>query len=73
MPSQSLYTTTLQTSKRIILLMQRVPTVDLFAQEMKYLHNNGFKVLLLNQLGFNSIDNVFYLTRAVSSIHSTTN
>jgi hypothetical protein len=48
-------------------------TVDLFAQEMKYLHNNGFKVLLLNQLGFNSIDNVFYLTRAVSSIHSTTN
>jgi len=28
-------------------------TVGLFAQEMKYPHDNGFRVLLLNQLGYN--------------------
>jgi hypothetical protein len=39
-------------------------TLDLFAQEMKYLHDNGFKVLLLNQLGYNPIDNVFYIKSA---------
>ncbi|MDQ6666781.1 MAG: polysaccharide deacetylase family protein [Thermoproteota archaeon] len=38
-----------------------VTTVDLFAQEMKYLHDNGFKVLLLNRLGFDTTKNVFYL------------
>jgi peptidoglycan/xylan/chitin deacetylase (PgdA/CDA1 family) len=27
-------------------------TLDLFAQEMKYLHDNGFRVLLLNQVGY---------------------
>lgn len=27
-------------------------TVPLFDQEMKYLHDNGFKVLSLNQIGF---------------------
>ena len=36
-------------------------TVDLFAQEMKYLHDNGFRVLLLNQVGFDPTKNVFYL------------
>jgi hypothetical protein len=36
-------------------------TVPLFDQEMKYLHDNGFKVLLLNQLGFNPNNNVLYL------------
>lgn len=36
-------------------------TVDLFAQEMKYLHDNGFKVLLMNQFGFNTANNIFYL------------
>jgi peptidoglycan/xylan/chitin deacetylase (PgdA/CDA1 family) len=36
-------------------------TVDLFAQEMKYLHDNGFRVLLLNQLGYNQNNNVFYI------------
>jgi len=36
-------------------------TVDLFAQEMKYLHDNGFKVLVLNQLGFDPANNVFYI------------
>jgi hypothetical protein len=36
-------------------------TVDLFAQQMKYLYDNGFKVLLLNQFGFDPTNNVFYL------------
>jgi hypothetical protein len=36
-------------------------TVDLFAQQMKFLHDNGFKVLLLNQLGYDSINNIFYI------------
>jgi len=36
-------------------------TVQLFDQEMRYLHDNGFKVLLLNQFGFNPTNNVFYL------------
>jgi polysaccharide deacetylase len=36
-------------------------TVDLFAQQMKYLHDNGFKVLLLNRLGYDTTNNVFYI------------
>ena len=36
-------------------------TLDLFAQEMKYLHDNGFRVLLLNQLGYDPNNNVFYI------------
>jgi Polysaccharide deacetylase len=42
-------------------------TVDLFAQEMKYLHDNGFKVLLLNQFGFDPANNVFYIKNVPSS------
>jgi hypothetical protein len=38
-------------------------TLNLFAQEMKYLHDNGFKVLLLNQLGYDPNSNVFYIKR----------
>jgi peptidoglycan/xylan/chitin deacetylase (PgdA/CDA1 family) len=38
-------------------------TVDLFAQQMKYLYDNGFKVLLLNQFGFDPTNNVFYLKK----------
>jgi len=38
-------------------------TLDLFAQEMTYLHNNGFRVLLLNQLGYVPKSNVFYIIR----------
>ena len=35
-------------------------TLNLFAQEMKYLHDDGFRLLLLNQLdGPNN--NVFYI------------
>ena len=36
-------------------------TVPLFDQEMKYLHDNGFNVLLLNQFGFDPVNNIFYL------------
>jgi peptidoglycan/xylan/chitin deacetylase (PgdA/CDA1 family) len=36
-------------------------TVDLFDQEMKYLHDNGFKVVSLNQLGYDTMNNVLYL------------
>jgi hypothetical protein len=36
-------------------------TVNLFAQQMKFLHDNGFKVLVLNQLGFDPTKNVFYV------------
>jgi peptidoglycan/xylan/chitin deacetylase (PgdA/CDA1 family) len=38
-------------------------TLDLFAQEMKYLYDNGFRVLLLNQLGYDPNSNVFYIKR----------
>jgi peptidoglycan/xylan/chitin deacetylase (PgdA/CDA1 family) len=41
--------------------MSSTLTVSLFAQEMKYLHDNGFKVLLLNQLGYDTKHNAFYL------------
>jgi hypothetical protein len=39
-------------------------TVDLFAQQMKYLHDNGFRVLLLNQLGYDPSNNVFVIKNA---------
>src|SRR5215469_6034995 len=38
-------------------------TFGLFTQEMKYLHDNGFRVLLLNQLGYDPNNNVFYIMR----------
>lgn len=47
-------------------------TVQLFDQEMQYLHDNGFKVLLLNQFGFDPTNNVFYLKNVPSSTHGTT-
>lgn len=36
-------------------------TVDLFAQQMKYLHDTGFRVLLLNQLGYDPNNYVFHI------------
>jgi Polysaccharide deacetylase len=36
-------------------------TVGLFAQQMKYLHDNGFGVLLLNQLGYDPNNDVFHI------------
>jgi len=47
-------------------------TVPLFDQEMQYLHDNGFKVLLLNQFGFDPTNNVFYLKNVPSSTSGTT-
>jgi hypothetical protein len=35
--------------------------VSLFDQEMKYLHDNGFKVLTMKDLGYNTQTNTFYL------------
>ena len=46
--------------------------VPLFAQMMKYLHDNGFKVLTMNQLGYDNINNVFYIKNIPSSSTSTT-
>ena len=39
-------------------------TVNLFDQEMKYLHDNGFRVLTLTQLGYDPTNNVFYIRNA---------
>jgi hypothetical protein len=36
-------------------------TVALFDKEMKYLYDNGFKVLLLNQLGYDTMHNTFFI------------
>jgi hypothetical protein len=35
--------------------------VSLFAQEMKYLHDNGFKVLTLRDLGYDTQNHVLYI------------
>ena len=35
--------------------------ISLFAQEMKYLHDNAFRVLTLNDLGYDTKNNVFYI------------
>jgi len=34
---------------------------------MKYLHDNGFRVLLLNQLGYDPNNNTFYIKKVPSS------
>jgi hypothetical protein len=47
-------------------------TVNLFDQEMKYLHDNGFRVLTLSQLGYDPINNVFYIKNGSSSGSTTT-
>ena len=39
-------------------------TVPLFAQEMQYLHDNGFEVLTLSQLGYDTTNNVFNIKNA---------
>ncbi len=44
-------------------------TVDLFAQEMKYLHDTGFR--LLNQLGYDANNNIFYIKKVPSSANGT--
>jgi len=42
-------------------------TVNLFDQEMKYLNDNGFKVLTINQLGYDPINNAFYIKNGPTS------
>ena len=34
---------------------------------MKYLHDNGFKVLVLNQLAYDPNNNIFYITTTNSN------
>lgn len=46
--------------------------VPLFAQMMKYLHDNGFKVLTMNQLGYDNTNNVFYMKNIPSPSPTTT-
>jgi hypothetical protein len=48
-------------------------TVPLFDKEMQYLHDNGFKVLLLNQFGFDPTNNMLYLKSFPSFNGTTTN
>ncbi|HET7147161.1 MAG TPA: polysaccharide deacetylase family protein [Candidatus Nitrosopolaris sp.] len=36
-------------------------TINLFDQEMRYLHDNGFKVLRMNQLGYDTTNHFFYI------------
>ena len=40
--------------------------VRLFAQMMKYLHDNGFKILTMSQLGCDTTNNLFYLRNILS-------
>ena len=35
--------------------------VGLFAKEMNYLHENGFRVLPMADLGYNQKDNILYI------------
>jgi peptidoglycan/xylan/chitin deacetylase (PgdA/CDA1 family) len=46
-------------------------TVSLFDKEMKYLHDNGFKVLLLNQLRYDTKHNAFYLKNSADDDDNT--
>ena len=46
--------------------------VPLFAQMMKYLHDNGFKVLTINQLGYDATNNLFYIKNVPSPTSATT-
>jgi hypothetical protein len=36
---------------------------------MKYIHDNGFRVLLLNQLGYDPNNNIFYIKAASEVEH----
>jgi len=47
-------------------------TVQLFDQEMQYLHDNGFRVLLLNQFGFDTNNNMFYINNISPPYRTTT-
>jgi len=47
--------------------------VPLFAQMMKYLHDNGFRVLTMSQLGYDTTNNLFYLKNILSSTSAAAN
>ncbi|HZB16555.1 MAG TPA: polysaccharide deacetylase family protein [Nitrososphaeraceae archaeon] len=42
---------------------QYATTIDLFEKEIKYLHDNGFKVLTMKDLGYDENSNYLYLKR----------
>lgn len=46
-------------------------TVNLFDQEIKYIHDNGFRVLTLTQLGYDPINNIFYIKNGPASSSTT--
>jgi hypothetical protein len=43
-------------------------SVSLFAQEMKYLHENGFRVLTVNDLGYDTKNNFLYTKPSASQL-----
>ncbi|HET7147149.1 MAG TPA: polysaccharide deacetylase family protein [Candidatus Nitrosopolaris sp.] len=47
--------------------------VSLFAQEMKYLHDNGFRVLTLNDLGYDTKNNLLYIKPSVTGSNQSRN
>jgi hypothetical protein len=46
--------------------------VTLFAQEMKYLHDNGFRVIRVSDLGFDNKTNSLYIKNHTSNGVSST-
>src|ERR671914_532981 len=42
---------------------QYATTIDLFEKEIKYLHDNGFKVLTMADLGYDENSNYLYLKK----------
>jgi hypothetical protein len=45
--------------------------VSLFAQEMKYLHDNGFRVLILNDLGYDTKNNLLFIKPSIIGVNQT--
>ena len=43
--------------------------VSLFALEMKYLHDNGFRVLTLNDLGYDTKNNLLFIKPAITAVN----
>jgi hypothetical protein len=43
--------------------------VSLFSNEMKYLHDNGFNVLKMSDIGFNQSNNYLYIKEPISNIN----
>jgi hypothetical protein len=41
--------------------------VDLFNAEMKYLHDNGFKVFTMSDLGYDENSNYLYIKNSVNN------